>query len=123
MNNVLNNLVGFPAAGFMIYLMNTTRFGRRGAFAFGLFVIVVASCMRVVSVLIDSTLMAMISSYAGLFGAMGSLAVGHSFTAEFYPTIVRTRVEIFEKLVFFITFRILLEQIQSICSLESTLYL
>ena len=110
MNNVLNNLVGFPAAGFMIYLMNTTRFGRRGAFAFGLFVIVVASCMRVVSVLIDSTLMAMISSYLGLFGAMGSLAVGHSFTAEFYPTIVRTRVEhfaIFEKLVLFITFRIL----------------
>ena len=90
-NNVLNNLVGFPAAGFMIYLMNTTRFGRRGAFAFGLFAIVVASGMRVVSVLIDSTLMAMISSYLGLFGAMGSLAVGHSFTAEFYPTIVRTK--------------------------------
>ena len=27
----------------------------------------------------------------GLFGAMGSLAVGHSFTAEFYPTVVRTK--------------------------------
>ena len=33
----------------------------------------------------------MISSYIGLFGAMGSLAVGHSFTAEFYPSVVRTR--------------------------------
>ena len=33
----------------------------------------------------------MVSSYIGLFGAMGSLAVGHSFTAEFYPTIVRTK--------------------------------
>ena len=28
---------------------------------------------------------------SGLFGAMGSLAVGHSFTAEFYPTVVRTK--------------------------------
>ena len=46
---------------------------------------------RVLSIFIDSTPLAMVSSYIGLFGAMGSLAVGHSFTAEFYPTVVRTK--------------------------------
>ena len=75
----------------MTFLMNTQRFGRRESFAFGLFAIVVASALRIVSVLVDNTILAMASSYLGLFGAMGSLAVGHSFTAEFYPTVVRTK--------------------------------
>ena len=70
--------------------MNQAKFGRKGAFALGLFVIVGSSAMRVLSILIDNTPLAMVSSYLGLFGAMGSLAVGHSFTAEFYPTVVRT---------------------------------
>ena len=66
LNNVLNNLVGFPAAAFMTYLMNTEKFGRRGAFAFGLFAIVVSSGMRVLSIMIDYTPLAMVSSYLGI---------------------------------------------------------
>ena len=39
--------------------------------------------------------MAMVSSYLGLFGAMGAMAVGQAFTSELFPTSVRIKVWFF----------------------------
>ena len=33
----------------------------------------------------------MVSSYLGLFGAMGAMAVGQAFTSELFPTTIRIK--------------------------------
>ena len=46
---------------------------------------------RVLSLFINNIPVAMVSSYLGLFGAMGSMAVGQALTAELFPTSVRIK--------------------------------
>ena len=46
---------------------------------------------RVLSLLLHNTPIALTSSYLGLFGAMGAMAVGQAFTAEIFPTAVRIK--------------------------------
>ena len=45
-NNIVNNIIGFPAAALMIYMMNTEKFGRRGTFIFGLICVAVSQGLR-----------------------------------------------------------------------------
>ena len=57
--------------------------------------LIINELFSVVSVFVDNTPMAMVSSYLGLFGAMGAMAVGQAFTSELFPTSVRIKVWFF----------------------------
>lgn len=64
-----------------VWMMNNNSFGRKGSFIFGLACCAISQLLRVGSLIINSSLCAMIASYLGLFGAMGSMAVGQAYTS------------------------------------------
>lgn len=90
-NNIINNIIGFPACFVSVWMMNNYSFGRKGAFIFGLACCAISQLLRVGSLIINSSLCAMMASYLGLFGAMGSMAVGQAYTSELFPTTVRIK--------------------------------